>query len=641
METSSAKREEVIYSMCGLAGVIAYKRCEMPSASRMIATLSRRGPDATAVWEEDNVSLGHSRLAIVDQGESGRQPMISHDGRFVISFNGEIYNFKILKKILEDNIGDIIWNGTSDTEVFLEYIVHYGLKEALLASEGMFAFGLWDRQKKNLLLARDRAGEKPLYYGWVDSCFVFGSELKALRALSEFVPVLSGEAEAAFYRYGHVPNELCIYENVRKLKPGSFLSWCPSDGQHWPEQFSWWSLSEYGAHSDHDMFSAIEEVDVELHVCLRQAVEQRINTELPVGVFLSGGIDSALITALMTQLSERTIPTFTIGFDDTELDESTDATNIAMHLGTRHETINISPQDAREVSTHLSDAFDEPFSDSSQIPTLFLSRSAKKSVSIALSGDGGDELFGGYNRHSILPRIHSGFGQWPQFLRNLIAAGLDQVPEYFITWMLGQLGYPKHLSQRKDDLSSLLRVSDRPDALYYTALNGKISYYYKENNNIEFFSDYQSWIMKQDFENYLPDGPLTKIDRASMYSSLETRCPFLDSNVIRVAQKVPQRLRVDNGISKQPLRRLLGKYLPDELINSTKSGFTPPIGMWLRTTLRPWAEEMLLQDYEISYPALPKDKILRMWARHKNGQGDFSRFLWPEIIYRSWMHRWL
>ena len=517
--------------MCGIVGAVAAHTPSEANVRKMIATLRQRGPDAENVWAADGAALGHARLAVIDLTEAGAQPMLSANERYAMVFNGEIYNAETLRARLDQEGPPIRWRGHSDTEVLLEWIARHGITSALEAAAGMLALGIWDRQERRLTLARDRAGEKPLYYGWAGNTLLFASELKAFRAAEGFDPAIDREAEAAFAELGYVPSPLCIYRDARKLPAGSCLAWTPDEGRTWPEATPWWSIETVAARGTADPISTVEEGDAALEEVLGRAVEQQMISDVPLGAFLSGGIDSSLIVALMQARASRPVKTFTVAFDDAVFDESDYAAAVARHLGTEHYALRVSTTEARAVVPMLADMYDEPFADASQIPLSLIAGFARRHVTVALSGDGGDELFAGYNRYRLLPRIHRLLRRWPRPLRTAAAAAMTHAPRSLIERVASASGASGTVAHRMDDLAAMLAAAGSRSELYASTLQ----VWPRRRAGTEQTGDFLSWMMLRDFQGYLPDDVLTKVDRGAMFHSLETRAPFLDPNVMALA----------------------------------------------------------------------------------------------------------
>jgi asparagine synthase (glutamine-hydrolysing) len=565
--------------------------------------------------------------------------MISHDSRYVMVFNGEIYNAEALRARLDGEGAALPWRGHSDTEVLLEWISRHGLTSALEAAAGMFAIGLWDRLERRLLLARDRAGEKPLYYGWAGTTLLFASELKAFRAVEDFDHALDPSAEAAFASYGYVPAPLCIYRDARKLPPGGWLAWKPEEGRCWPEVERWWSIEAVAASSVTNPITDSAVADAMLEDTLSRAVRRQMSSDVPLGAFLSGGIDSSLVVALMQAHSPQPVQTFTVAFEEATFDESESAAEVAQVLGTVHHALRVSAQDVRSVVPTLAEMYDEPFADASQIPTSLIAEFARRHVTVALSGDGADELFAGYNRYRLLPRLHRQIGHWPRLLRTGVAACVRHAPHPVMERLAKSAGASGTVARRLDDLSAMLTVADRPASLYQASLRVWPEQGLATDDDT-LVDDFLPWMMLRDFGSYLTDDVLTKLDRAAMYHSLETRCPFLDPEVIGLAWRMPVVMRIVDGQGKRPLRRLLGRYLPQALIDRPKAGFTPPIVEWIRGPLVDWAEQMLAPARLEGQSAFAPSVVSRLWLQHRMKQADHGRSLWPVLMFSAWRERW-
>lgn len=625
--------------MCGIAGAIADATASEAEVRSMIGALRRRGPDGQGIWIGDGATLGHARLAVIDLSEAGDQPMISADGRYVIVFNGEIYNAEVLRERLNTEGPMLAWRGHSDTEVLLEWIARHGLLSALESAAGMFALGVWDRRERRLLLARDRAGEKPIYYGWAGSKMVFASELKAFRSLEFFDPTVDPAGEAAFAHLGHVPAPLSIYRDARKLQAGSWLTWTPDDGRCWPDVHRWWSVEAVAESGAADQISNQDVADAAIEQTLGRAVRRQMVADVPLGAFLSGGIDSSLVVALMQSHSHRPVKTFTIAFDGAAFDESECAAAVARHLGTDHHSLLVSGDEARAVLPMLPAMYDEPFADASQIPTALMAAFARQQVTVALSGDGGDESFGGYNRYRLLPTIHKRFGHWPAPLRTALGVGLRHVPPGIVTWIGLRARVSAVATNRLIDLATMLSSADRPPALYDAAI-GIWPSQTTETDDVQ-VNDFVEWMMIRDFEGYLSDGVLTKVDRATMYHSLESRCPYLDPDVIELAWRIPSSTKLVRGRGKLPLRRILSRYVPQALIDRPKAGFTPPVGDWIRGALRDWADHLLSPERLVGQSAFDPTRVRLLWQKHRAFQADYSRYLWPVLMFSAWRAHWL
>jgi asparagine synthase (glutamine-hydrolysing) len=671
--------------MCGFVG---YLRLDLASKSEsemyliggdMAKTLQHRGPDDAGIWFDASagVTLGHQRLAIQDLSWAGHQPMTSACGRYVIVLNGEIYNHLYLRFALESkpvsgqahtnsltprsessNTGDATnsrWKGHSDTETLLEAIANWGVEETLNRCVGMFAFGLWDREARTLTLARDRFGEKPLYYGWVGQgvsrAFAFASELKALRSYPGFKNALNREALAQYLRFTYVPAPLSIFEGISKLEPGCLLTVSRSAGNfEQAEQLevhhqNWFSFNNLVATSTSELIESEKEAIGELEQSLAQAVKAQTISDVPLGVFLSGGVDSSAIAALMQEQSSTPIKTFTIGFDEPGFDEAPYARAIADHLGTDHTEMRVTAQMAQDVIKQLPHMYDEPFADSSQIPMHLVCRAAREQVTVVLSGDAGDELFGGYNRYFWGPHIWSRVSWLPFGFRKLLGQAIQLVPISgwnALSRLVGvsRLGEKAHkLAVRlktvrtvRDLYWSLVMEWPNPEELVLGAKVGQPECVQSPPNLKDPLS-----MMYLDTLTYLPDDILCKVDRAAMACSLETRVPFLDHRVVELAWRLPLHMKIRKGVSKWALRQVLYKRVPKELIERPKAGFAIPVGQWLRGPLREWAEALLNPIRLKAEGYLHPEPITKVWQEHLSGHYDHTPKLWSVLMFQAWL----
>jgi asparagine synthase (glutamine-hydrolysing) len=628
----------------------------------MADTLSHRGPDDAGIWTDSDagIAIAHRRLSIIDPSPAGHQPMLSSCGRFVLSFNGEIYNHLPLRRQLDAERA-AEWRGRSDTETLLQAIARWGLIEALARSTGMFALALWDRENRTLALARDRIGEKPLYFGWTADAILFGSELKALRAAPHFRADVAPQALALYLRHNHVPAPWSILRNVFKVEPGVIVTLDAAALGHPPstppgagsedrspgircERF--WSLDTVFDRAPDETMGADEAVDG-LHAKLRDAVRQQMVADMPVGAFLSGGIDSSLIVALMCELSTRPVRTFTIGFRETGFDEAPFARAVARHLGTEHSELYLDPSDILSIVPDIPAVYDEPFADSSQLPSMLLSRMARQSVKVALSGDGGDELFCGYNRYLFPQRLWSLAGALPGSLRRTIGSTITAIPperwdrlaQARLLPAIPMAGIKAH------KIGRMLQTPARTIDIYRAAteewdddlpLNAAFSMPPLADERDTAARTPEERMMRWDMAGYLPGDILTKLDRASMSASLEARVPFLDHHVVEQAWRTPIAFKKRDGQSKWLLRQLLRRHLPDALIDRPKAGFALPLGQWLRAELRGWGEAMLGEAMRDD-PLLDAARIRQRWAEHQSGSHDWTPSLWGVLMYRAWM----
>ncbi|HEV2443852.1 MAG TPA: asparagine synthase (glutamine-hydrolyzing) [Steroidobacteraceae bacterium] len=648
--------------MCGLVGFVGTSGVRSDSAlraltGRMITELRHRGPDGEGVWVDAlaGVALGHRRLSIVDLSSHGAQPMVSHSGRYLLAYNGEIYNHMELREELERAGGAIAWRGHSDTETALAAIDRWGLHAALPRFNGMFALALWDREERRLNLARDRFGEKPLYYAAERGCFLFGSELKALLPHPAFAGEIDRGALRAYMRLNYVPAPFTIYRTARKLPPGSVLtvavdpvasSFSAGDPQRY------WSPIEVALAARERRLDNRADAEDELRELLASAVRSRMMADVPLGAFLSGGIDSSLIVAQMRQVSNRVL-TFTIGFEDPSYDESIPAARVAQHLGTTHTCERVTPSQAREAIIQMPAIYDEPFADSSQIPTYLVSRAARQHVTVALTGDGGDELFGGYHRYFVGQRAFPVIRSIPGWVRRPLASLIRTMPP--ASWQ-NVIGWLRRLSGRVrlGDLSGerlhrlALQLRASSEAHMYEILMARPE---DETVALEDCEERQpgltsAWLaslppaeamMLLDTINILPDDFLTKVDRASMAVSLETRAPFLDPRLFEFAWRLPLEWRIGPSAGKIMLREVLRPLVPAEIVARPKQGFGIPVGGWLKGPLRPWAESLLDERRLRQEGFLSPGPIRRKWAEHLAGTHDRQSEIWAAVVFQEWL----
>lgn len=649
--------------MCGIAGLLRPGGAAPARdlAASMADALAHRGPDDRGSWadEEAGVALGHRRLSIVDLTPEGHQPMVSASGRYVVTYNGEVYNHADLRAELERAGRATSWHGHSDTEVFLAALDVWGLLDALERTIGMFALAVWDRQERRLTLVRDRLGIKPLYYGTAqDGALLFGSELKALRRYPAFQPSVDRESMALLLRYGAVPAPRSIYRDVQTLPPGSLVHARLLDGRVVCEAPQpWWSAIEVAREGLVDPFrGTAEDAIEELDALIRSAVRLRMLADVPVGALLSGGVDSSMVVAAAQAQASEPVRTFTIGSDDPRMDESREAAAVASHLGTQHTLLTVSPQDALDLVPTLAEVYDEPFADASQIPTMLVSRLARREVTVALSGDGGDELFGGYTRHVWAGRLDSSARWLPSPVRGLAAAAL-RAPSAG-AWdraygaaapVLPRSLRQRHVGDKVHKLAASLEART-PSALREQAVAlwpaGETPVREAEHaadalpgwgGRLD-EGDPTTRMLFEDLVTYLPDDILTKVDRASMAYALEARVPLLDHRVVAFAYRLPSTWKVRDGRGKWILRQVLARYLPDSLIDRPKTGFGIPVDEWLRGPLRPWAED-LLAPARIEASGLHVEPILRRWAEHLSGRRNWMQSLWAVLMLQAWLER--
>ena len=633
----------------------------------MASMLASRGPDDSGSWVNAacGIALGHRRLAVLDLSPAGHQPMHSASGRFSLSFNGEIYNHLALRAELSGFGAIPKWHGHSDTETLLAAIEHWGVEGTLERCVGMLAFSLWDSESHSLTLARDRLGEKPLYYGWSgggdQSAFVFASELKAIRAYPGFNAPVSRSALSQYLRFTYIPAPLSIFEGIFKLEPGCMLTIkgvppknAPSDpiavGQRYEtlEMHRWWSLGEGVANGlAHPIQRESLAID-SLESALSKAVEGQSLADVPLGTFLSGGVDSSTIVALMQSQSTQRVKTFTIGFDEAGFDESPHARAVADHLGTDHHEMRVSSKMVQDVVPLLPWMYGEPFADSSQIPTHLVCKAARQHVTVALSGDGGDELFGGYNRYFWGSRIWAKFSWMPPPARQLMARAICAVPVN--RWdYLGRATGITRFGDRVHKLGSRLGSVRDMDDLYWSLVSewdpasvvkgvdqiGRLQW--ESNDALPSGLNPVERMMFRDAVTYLPEDILCKVDRAAMACSLETRVPFLDHRVVELAWRLPLNMKIRGNTGKWALRQVLYRYVPKELIERPKAGFAIPIGQWLRGPLRDWAESLLGESRLRQEGYFHPEPIRKAWAEHLTGRRDHTPKIWTILMFQAWL----
>ena len=651
--------------MCGFAGFISNNLSNNQDRHKILKMMGKsllhRGPDQSGEFNylKCGLSLVHQRLSILDTSKNGRQPMISPSGRFVIVFNGEIYNYKEIKsEIQKSELNVYDWNSDSDTEVLLRSIEICGLEKTLTKIVGMFSFVLVDLEKNELVLARDRIGEKPLYYGCQKGSFIFGSELKALKMHSDFENIIDRNSIALQLRFSSIPAPFSIYKGIKKLIPGSFIKFSFSNKnfklEDIPLPTKYWKLSNIITEGKRKVFLGTDKEAVnQLDQLLNNSIQQQMLSDVPLGAFLSGGIDSSSIVAIMQAQSDMPIKTFTIGTDDQSYNEAKHAKSIAKYLQTDHTELYVSAQDAINTIPLLPKVYDEPFSDFSQIPTLLLSELAKKQVTVSLSGDAGDELFGGYNRYVGVNNWWPRINLIPYRLRMFLSSKMLAITP--MTWEgfeeLSSKLISKHtpvggLSNKMQKVGSVLGVKDEselynhfvsnwssPEEIVLKSAEPIIPNIANEVN----FDDIVSKMMAMDTMQYLPDDILVKLDRASMGVSLETRVPFLDHRIIQFAWTLPLSMKIRSGQGKWILRQLLNNYVPNKLTARPKTGFNLPIDKWLRGPLKDWAEELLDETRLIREGYLNPIPIRQKWDEHISGKYNWQHQLWDILMFQSWL----
>jgi len=658
--------------MCGIAGLLTAPGSNLSAINAMADVITHRGPDDRGVWQDPTagVGLGHRRLSIIDLSRSGHQPMCSKDGRYVIVFNGEIYNHRAMRRELADQgmpaSAGAAWAGHSDTETFLECIASWGLEAALEKAVGMFAFALWDRSARTLRLVRDRFGEKPLYYGWVASTFVFGSELKAIQALPGFSNRVDRRAVRLLAARGYVPAPLSIFERIYKLEPGCILC---ATAEAWRSAVEpaearlngsavrispYWTYRDVVVGGLERPFATAEEAMEALGDVLTQAVSGQAIADVPVGTFLSGGIDSSTVVGLLQRCSTPRVKTFSIGFEEAGYDEARHASAVARYFGTDHHEYYVRISDTRDVIPLLPTMYDEPFADSSQIPTYLVSRFARESVKVALSGDGGDELFGGYNRYLGAARVWGQFSRMPVSMRKAAGGAFAQIPP--ATWncvarLFAAGRRPGHFGTKVQkafrtmaNASGLQDVfamfldewAGQPSPVVGGELEGRYGGF---DVDVGVPAPDVTRMMYCDAMTYLPDDILCKVDRAAMSVGLETRIPFLDHRVAAVAARVPIEMKLRGGEGKWILKQFLYRLAPRKLFERPKAGFVIPVGEWLRGPLREWGEELLAEERLRSEGYFNPPLVRQRWAEHQAGRRDATQALWPLLMFQAWQEK--
>jgi asparagine synthase (glutamine-hydrolysing) len=658
--------------MCGIFGAYSPKHFTISDLHaelvRGMSFLERRGPDGNGAWINDGGYIGfaHTRLSIIELTELGKQPRKSKNNRFHITYNGEIYNHTTIREQLqkEFQLTDTYWDSGSDTETLIEALSLWGVKKTLQSINGMFAFALWDELEQSLCLARDRVGEKPLYFGWLGSSLYFSSDLSAFKASKSFNNPISPEALDLYTQFNYVPAPYSIFQNIYKLQPGTFIQFqygaSPSDTANFPihnsskvQSEAYWSFEDVISSRClpiQSLSDAIESVETALY----KAIASQTISDVPLGAFLSGGIDSSLIVALLSKVQSSPTKTYTIGFHEDHLNEAPYAKKVAQHLGTDHTELYIHADDMRDVIPDLPSVYSEPFADSSQIPTLLVSKLAVKNVTVALSGDAGDELFGGYNRYFWSKRIWSKLAWMPLGMRQTFGIVIARIPTHrldvaykVLTHFLPQKFQVNQFGHKLSKLGNRLRGVSSLEDLYLSLVRewqlndclsapGPVNSYVL-NNNLDKLQDLdiRERMMFWDSISYLPDDILCKVDRAAMYNSLETRCPFLDPGVIKAAWDVSLDLKFKNNAGKYILKAILEKHLPKELFERPKAGFAIPIGDWLRSSMKPWAEELLSEKRIREDGLFDSNAISTAWNAHLDGK-DSHNALWSILMFNSW-----
>jgi len=643
--------------MCGLAGFVAAQPGPaedlLDSLRPMCEAIAHRGPDDSGEWIDAacGVALGFRRLAIIDISPAGHQPMVSASGRYVVMLNGEIYNFETLRAELQAAGEAPPFRGHSDTEVLLAAFEAWGVETAVKRLNGMFAIALWDRESRRLHLIRDRMGVKPLYYGWAGRAFLFGSELNALRRHPAFSCAIDRVALQLYFRFLYVPAPFSIYEAARKLMPGTILTFDPATGR--AETTVYWSVAATAIDGVQQPFRGSEnEASQDLEALLRDAVRMRMVADVPVGAFLSGGIDSSLVTALMQAQRSTPVRTFSIGFSEGKYDEAPHAARVARYLGTDHTELYVTPDDVADVIPKLPSMYGEPFADSSQIPTHLVAMLARRQVAVGLSGDGGDEVFGGYSRYAVGEKLFRRLAALPVSMRPFIGRALASLPaglwDRFLAVCRPLLPTELRRPHSRERLHKLARMiaARTPDAMYFELIShwtDLVQHGIAEqapsacDHDWQALSEPMDQMMFLDQTSYLPDDILTKVDRASMAASLEARAPMLDYRVVEFAWTLPLPMKGQNGEGKRVLRRVLGRYLPTSLSERPKMGFSIPLESLLRGRLRDWAESLLDATTIGGQGLLDAELVSHRWNHYAGGDDHWKHHVWGVLMFQAWM----
>ena len=656
--------------MCGIAGFLStdnkFFLRNLKNLDKIKDVLYHRGPDDNGIWHNNDelVAFAHTRLSIQDLSSAGHQPMKSSSGRYLMVYNGEIYNHLDLREKIKSLDKDKTWKGNSDTETLLSSFDYWGIQKTLSLCSGMFSIAVWDIQTKELTLIRDRFGEKPLYFGLVKNNFIFGSELKVFKKITSFDNEISRDSLNLFLRFAYVPAPRSIYQNIYKLLPGAMLKITKdhldkmiNTKVNTYEKFrinKWWHAKEVFNLQSTKMYSNEDKAIKDTEEVLTKSIKSQLISDVPVGTFLSGGIDSSIVSTLMQKNLSTKIKTFTIGFENKYYDESIYAKKIANYLGTEHNELILSQNETLNIIPTLHKVYDEPFADSSQIPTILISQFAKEKITVALTGDGGDELFGGYNRYIFLKNFWKMLSIFPFSLRKGFAQSLDMLPVEFLNKFnfifnfiskskvsffgdkVSKFSHKMKFVKNLDDLFlSLLSTYQNPNSLVLNSHdNSKQIFDYKKNLN---YSDYESFMMFVDSQTYLSDDILCKVDRAAMSVSLETRVPFLDKNVIEHAWRIPTNMKIKNKESKWILKQILNKHIPRNYTERPKMGFGIPLGDWLRDKLKEWSETLLEENKLKNQGYFNHVEVRKLWSEHQSKKRDWSGVLWPILIFQSWL----
>ena len=647
--------------MCGLAGFIDNNRSRSSESlealsHKMCSTLINRGPDDFGSWvdEKSGIAMSHRRLAIQDTTLAGHLPMVSKSGRYIIVYNGEIYNYKTLREELKK--AGYFFRSQSDTEVLLAAIEIWGLSAALDKFVGMFAFALWDKNNHRLYLVRDRLGEKPLYYGIFGNVILFGSELKAFEVHDSFVKSINRDAISLLLRYNYIPAPYSIYDKIYKIKPGTFLEIKVENHKISTTEYTYWAYKNFVMSEgiDNKIYN-YKEAKLSIKDALTESIRSQMIADVPLGAFLSGGIDSSLIVSIMQSLSPDPIKTYTIGFDHSEYNEANDAKSIANYLGTDHTELYVTASQALNVIPKIPNIFDEPFADSSQIPTYLISKLASSNVTVSLSGDGGDELFGGYNRY------YKGYSAWKNFSRmpypiNYIFSEIicsinpekwNFLYNHFGKYISDEKNY-KNIGDKLYKMADIIKINN-PQDMYLSLVsfwNNTEQIVLNSSEPMSTPRDYDNWVenlddrenmMFLDTISYLPDDILTKVDRSSMAVSLESRTPFLNHSLVELSQRIPIELKIKDGKGKWILRNILNDFIPANFIDKPKTGFGIPIAEWLRGPLKEWAEALIDSSRLKHDGYFNAELVTNMWDKHLNKSRNYGHHLWSILMFQAWL----
>lgn len=644
--------------MCGLAGffkgqIFSSSENVYSCLKNMTDAIQHRGPDSEGFWyqTDDKIALGHRRLSILDLSEAGHQPMLSDDGRYVIAFNGEIYNHLEIREEIDKISPDIDWKGHSDTETLLKAIQLFGWEDSLKKLIGMFAIALWDNLNKSLFLGRDRFGEKPLYYGWQKDSFLFGSELKALTIYPTFEKKIDKKAISLLLKHGYISSPYSIWQNIFKLPSAHYLQLNEKNVE--PSLVCYWSFKDSVEQAEKSKLNISDDEAIDQYEeFLSKSINRQMISDVPLGALLSGGIDSSLVVALMQKSSQQPVKTFSIGFDNPKFDESKHAEAVAAHLGTEHTTLIMKPSDLLELVPHIAKIYDEPFADSSQLPTTIVSRLAKQHVTVALSGDAGDEILAGYNRYYLVLKIWNNLQKMPPLVRKNIGKLLTLLtPEQLnacFGWIFKGMKQP-YLGDKLYKLGERLKKVSSIEELYLAYLTecnepeGLLKdfseQFYYNLGNIEDWPNISNPIEKMmaiDSLSYLVDDILVKVDRAAMSTSLELRAPFLDHNIVEYVWSLPFNFKYRQGKAKWLSRQVLYKYVPERLIDRPKQGFGIPINDWLRGPLKTWADDLLNISFLEKQDLFDSIKVQQIWQQHLSGNRQYGARLWSILMFQAW-----